>query len=270
MVRKKQQRYSPYINKGELDNSINIMAGTYPPTAHLKCLKDYDTKPDCINFNKIKNSHVVVTDFIPAAGGTFFSYLVSLDENFTNCYCENSSVNDKYKLYKEWLEKLIVARAKEIIWFDLTKQHGLDYINFYEYLPNADDNIKAISLKSHVQNLFNARYFLKQINNLDIITISFKKSEAIYHSRFNELMSHRRNRNGCEEIFYLYYHNDFIEKTIGITPKITFEFKSFFSIQEMKNVLTEVNEKLKININLDMSIELLNLWCKAQGVVLNE
>ena len=38
----------------------------------------------------------------------------------------------------------------------------------------------------------------------------------------------------------------------------------------MKNVLTEVNEKLKININLDMSIELLNLWCKAQGVVLNE
>jgi len=269
MVQKKQQKYSPYINKGENDNTESML-GAYPQTGYLKPLKDYDIKPTCINFDKIKNSHIVLTNFIPAAAGTFFSYLVSLDENFTNCFCENSSVNNKYKLYKEYLENLTIERTKEDVWFHLTKEMGLNYVTFFEHLPNIDNNIKAISLKSHIQDLFNARYFLKQLNNLDIITITFKESEALYHARFKKIMDVRRYRNGAEEIFYLHYHRDFIKKTIGITPKITFEYKAFYSIQEMKDVLIEVNEKLKININTDMALSLLRLWGKAQGIIINE
>ena len=76
MVQKEQQKYSHYINKGENDNTESML-GAYPQTGYLKPLKDYDTKPDCINFDKIKNSHIVLANFIPAAGGTFFSYLVA-------------------------------------------------------------------------------------------------------------------------------------------------------------------------------------------------
>tara|TARA_R110000868_G_scaffold321309_3_gene582367 strand:- start:245 stop:1078 length:834 start_codon:yes stop_codon:yes gene_type:complete len=270
------QRIHPVVATGVHDASVNVLTGTYPENAHLLPLAEYEQNPDCLNFNKIKDSHVVITLYPSCAGGAFLSYLISLDKTFVNCFCENSSVDEKFNLYKDWLERLVKARVIENkvindnIWFELGKLVGLSHVDFNEYLPNCDDNVKSVSFKGHAFNLFNVQHYLKKIANLDIVDIKFGNSERLYHQRFQDIFSKRRNRNGSEELLYLRYIDQLVEEITGKPPAVSFEFSSWYSKQAMTDSIIELNEKLGISIDIDMAIDLTSIWLKAQGFKFNE